>query len=168
MRPPSRAQLLLARLAIGLTIAFALTGAAWHGFSGEVVGRIWQNILDRPGGPMTFRFVLQPAMAAAAALVDGVKDARTGRTSFLWAILTSRDKRAGRMHEALVSTARIILLGLLMDTIYQALVFETFHPGEAAIVALLLAFVPYVLLRGPFAHLAGWWLSSVPGRRGGQ
>ena len=27
--------------------------------------------------------------------------------------------------------------------------FETFHPGEAAIIAILLAFVPYLLLRGP-------------------
>ena len=28
--------------------------------------RVWRNIVARPGGPMTFRFVLQPAMAAIA------------------------------------------------------------------------------------------------------
>jgi hypothetical protein len=36
-------------------------------------------------------------------------------------------------------------------------VFGTFHPGEAGIIALLLAFVPYLLLRGPFTRLANWW-----------
>ena len=37
------------------------------------------DIPDRPGGPMTFRFILQPAMAIIAALRDGVHDARVGR-----------------------------------------------------------------------------------------
>ena len=35
--------------------------------------------------------------------------------------------------------------------------FKTFYPGEAAIVAVLLAFIPYLLLRGPFARLARLW-----------
>lgn len=156
---------MLARMAVVLMIAYAVAGVAWHGLSGEVLGRVWQNIVDRPGGPMTFRFVLQPTMAAAAALIDGIKDARDGRAGFFWTLLTNREKRTGRLHEALISTARIILLGLIMDTIYQTLVFESFHPAEAAIVTLLLAFLPYVLLRGPFAHLARWWLGSVASRK---
>jgi hypothetical protein len=162
--PPSKVKVRLARLAIVLTVAFAIAGVALHGLSGEVLGRIWQNVLERPSGPMTFRFILQPVMAAIAALLDGVADARTGRPAFLWTIITSPGERAGLLSEGVVSTARIILLGLTMDTIYQALVFETFKPGEAAIVALLLAFVPYVLLRGPFAHVARRWLRPVPDR----
>ncbi len=49
----------------------------------------------------------------------------------------------------MTATARIILLGLAMDVIYQYLVFKTFYPAEALVVALLLAFVPYLLIRGP-------------------
>ena len=44
-----------------------------------------------------------------------------------------------------------------MDVIYQAIVFDTFHPGEAAIISILLAFVPYLLLRGPVTRMAAWW-----------
>ena len=44
-----------------------------------------------------------------------------------------------------------------MDVIYQCLVFETFHPGEAAIISILLAFVPYLLLRGPISRVVAWW-----------
>ena len=52
-----------------------------------------------------------------------------------------------------------------MDVIYQFIVFDTFHPAEAVIIALLLAFVPYLLLRGPIARVARWWLGRGSARR---
>jgi hypothetical protein len=155
----SSTQVLLARLAVGLLIAFAVLGLLWYGFSTEVHQRIWRDIFDRPGGPMTFRFILQPVMAAIAALHDGIRDAQTGRSLYFWTVLTNPAKRGGRLREGLISTARIILLGLGMDAIYQATVLKTFYPGEAVIIALLLAFIPYLLLRGPFARLARWWFA---------
>ena len=54
----------------------------------------------------------------------------------------------------MISTARVLLLGLVMDTIYQIIVLKTFYPAEAAIVAIVLAFIPYLLLRGPIARIA--------------
>jgi hypothetical protein len=45
-----------------------------------------------------------------------------------------------------------------MDLIYQYIVFDTFHPAEAVITAVLLAFMPYLLLRGPITRVARWWL----------
>ena len=106
---------------------------------------------------MKFRFILQPVMATIAALHDGMTDARIGRSPYLWTILTNRAHRAGRLREGLISTARVILLGLAMDTIYQIIVFKAFYPVETVIVAFLLAFVPYLLLRGPIARVAHWW-----------
>jgi len=41
-----------------------------------------------------------------------------------------------------------------MDVIYQYLVFRWFYPGEAVIVAFVLAFVPYLLIRGPVNRIA--------------
>jgi hypothetical protein len=160
----SRNQILLARLVVVLIIVFLVAGLAWSGFSADVRQRIWQNLLDRPSGPMMFRFILQPVMAAIAALRDGIRDARSGRTVYFWTMLTNPAKLGGRLREGLISSARIILLGLGMDAIYQFIVLKTFHPGEAAIAALLLAFVPYVLLRGPFARLAYWWRGDAPAK----
>ena len=158
----SKTKILLAQLVVALMIALVVLGAGWYGFSSEVRGRIWQNLLDRPGGPMAFRFILQPIMATIAALYDGVKDARTGRSPYLWAILTNPVERGGRLREGLISTARVILLGLCMDLIYQFIEFDAFHPAEAVIIALLLAFVPYLLLRGPCARIARWWYGAPP------
>jgi hypothetical protein len=153
----TKTQLLLAQLAVALMIVFVAVGVAWYGFSAEVRGRVWQNLLDRPGGPMTFRFILQPIMATIAALYDGVTDARTGRSPYLSTIFFNPEERGGRLREGLISTARIILLGLCMDLIYQLIEFKTFHPAEAAIIALLLAYAPYLLLRGPCARIVRWW-----------
>ncbi len=140
-----------------LMVAFVVLGVTWHGISPAVWRRIWQNMLDRPTGPMTFRFLLQPTMAVTAAFYDGIKDAKSGRSPYLWNMLLNPATRGARLHEGLISTARIILLGLCMDVIYQFIEFKTFHPAEAVIIALLLAFVPYVLLRGPIARIVCWW-----------
>ena len=153
---PSQSKLLLARLVIVLTLTLIVLGLAMHGLSLQVMERIWHNLIERPSGPMTFRFVLQPTMASMAALVDGIKDARHGRDPYLWTILTNPTKRSARLHEGLLSTARVILLGLVMDLIYQAIEFDTFHPGEAVIITSVIAFLPYLLLRGPITRLTSW------------
>jgi hypothetical protein len=150
----SKTQVLLARLVVVTMIIFVIAGSAWYGFSAEVRERVWQNLIDRPGGPMTFRFILQPIMAAIAATHDGIEDARSGRSAYFWTLLFNPAERFGRLHEGLISTARVILLGLVMDVIYQIMVLKTFYPGEAVIVALALAFLPYLLLRGPVARIA--------------
>jgi hypothetical protein len=159
---PSSSAILQARLAAGLIVGLIVLGGLWYGFSYESFDRLWRDILDRPDGPMTFRFILQPAMAAVAALRDGVQDARRGRTPYVLALLRgvrSAEGRSGRLWEGIVSTGRILILGIVMDTIYQWLEFKTFYPGQAAAIAILLAFVPYLLLRGPFERIARHWIA---------
>ena len=157
-RTVTRSQVFLARLVVVLIVVFVAAGLVWYGFSAEVRTRLWQNLFERPGGPMVFRFFLQPTMAAIAAWRDGVDDARTGRSPFFMGALADPAQRTVRLNEALVATAHIILLGLGMDGIYQAIEFKSFHPAEAVIIALALAFVPYVVLRGLIARAAHRWL----------
>ena len=73
----SKPQIILANMVIVLLIAFGVVGLVCYGASEEVRHRFWEQLLERPGGPMTFRFILQPIMAAIAALHDGIKDAKT-------------------------------------------------------------------------------------------
>jgi len=156
-RDATRTQSVLAQLALALVIIFALLGLVLHGFSAEVRERVFTSIAERPGGPMTFRFILQPVMAALLAAIDGVRDARSGTPPYFWSLLTGTTRRVDRIYDGVIATSRVILLGLAMDVAYQVIVFKTFYPGEAAIVAVLLAFVPYLLLRGPFQRLARLW-----------
>jgi hypothetical protein len=68
-------------------------------------------------------------------------------------VLRNHQGRVGLLNEGLNATARIIVIALVMDVIYQAIVLKTFYPDEALIVALLLAFVPYLIVRGIAARM---------------
>jgi hypothetical protein len=137
----------LAKLVVGLAIVLFVAGVVWHGVTVATFERLWHDLIERPTQPMKFRFILQPSMAAIVAIRDGLKDARTGRSPFLVTVLRNPQKRIERLDEGLNATARIILLGLVMDTIYQIIVLQRFYPNEALIIAFLLAFVPYVIIR---------------------
>jgi hypothetical protein len=138
--------------------AFVLGGILWYGIAPDQLARVWHNLVDRPGGPMVFRYFLQPTMATIAAVISGIADARLGRTPFLYTVLNIPAERAGRLDEAIVDTSRILLLGLVMDSIYQFIEFDSFHPAEAVIITLLLAFLPYLLVRGIVTRVARRWV----------
>lgn len=149
---------LLAKLVLATGVLLIAAGVLWHGVTFATFVRIWHDIAERPTQPMKFRFVLQPLMAAIVAILEGVKDARAGRSPYFWAMLSKPGERMTRLRGGLNATARIILLGIVMDVIYQVIVLRTFYPVEAVIMALLLAFVPYLVIRGPAARLARRWL----------
>jgi hypothetical protein len=160
--PFSKSQIWQARIAALLVLGLLALGVAWYGVTAESLGRLWSDILDRPTGPMMFRFILQPTMAIIAALRDGFRDARLGRRPYVWALIHGvRDSqgRSGRLWEGIVSTARILILGVVMDVIYQWKVLDSFYPGQSAVIATLLAFIPYLLLRGPFERIAHHWVA---------
>jgi hypothetical protein len=114
----------------------------------------WENILGRIGGPMTFRLILQPAMATFFAVKAGLADGRANNPPYLFAIVTDPVHRKNMLHEGWKATARIFALAIVMDVIYQIIVLRWVYPGEAIIVYFLLACVPYLLIRGPVGRLA--------------
>ena len=140
---------LLAKLVLAALIVLALAGLLLYGITGPAIERLRHDLIERPDAPMRFRFILQPVMAAIVAIRDGLKDVRAGRKPYFRMALG-----VTRLREGLNATARIILLGIVMDAMYQIMVLGRFYPGEAVIIALLLAFVPYLLIRGPAARLA--------------
>ncbi|MGH7069293.1 MAG: hypothetical protein ACREFO_04685 [Acetobacteraceae bacterium] len=156
---------ILARLVVGCIMVFIFAGIFWHGITEATLERFWHDLIARPDAPTRFRFVLQPLMAAAVAILDGLKDARAGRAPYFWTMLRTPQKRIARLNEGLNATARIILIGLLMDIIYQLLVLKEFYPNESVVIAVLLAFLPYVILRGPVRRIAGRRLDGASPRQ---
>lgn len=116
--------------------------------------RIVENLSDRITGPMKFRLVLQPAMAAIFAILSGLKDARTGKPPYFWALLTDPSHRAEMVREGWKSVGKVFVLAIVLDVVYQVTVLHAVYPGEAVIVAFVLAIVPYLVLRGLVTRLA--------------
>jgi hypothetical protein len=122
----------------------------------------WQRVADNlmtrlSAGPLHFRLFLQPAMALYFGIRDGLKDAHEGKPAYFWSLFTGSQNRAELLGEGLKAVGRVMALAIVMEVIYQLIVFHTFYPGEAIIVVLILAFLPYLLVRGPANRIARWW-----------
>jgi hypothetical protein len=120
----------------------------------EFLARVWENVIGRASGPMKFRILLQPTMAAIFAIRAGLRDAREGRAPYLWAIFKRPEHRKELLREGWKDVGKVFLLAVLIDIAYQVAVFHRFYPGEALLVAALLAFLTYLLVRGPVNRIA--------------
>ena len=116
--------------------------------------RIAEDLLGRVSGPLKFRLVLQPLMAAAYAIYAGLKDAKAGKPPYFWALFSDGAHRGEMMKDGWKSVGKVFVLALVLDIAYQMYVLHFVYPGEAIIVALILAIVPYLILRGLVTRLA--------------
>jgi hypothetical protein len=126
----------------------------------DALTRIASDLFGRLEGPLSFRFVLQPLMAMFYATRDGIQDARRGRAPYFWSILAGRSGRWALLREGEHAVARVIALGVVMDVIYQVIVFRWIYPFQLIVTVLLLAFAPYLLLRGPVSRIARHFINT--------
>ncbi len=119
----------------------------------DFLTRFITDMIGRIDGPMQFRLYLQPLMALAFALRDGRKDARAGRPAYGWALLTDAEHRRYLVQDGWKSISRVFVLAYALDIVYQFIVMHEVRPLQAFFTAILLALVPYVLVRGPVNRL---------------
>jgi len=119
-----------------------------------ILERIWDEIGARPGGPLALRFYLQPLMATALAVRDGIRDSRHERPAYLWAVFTDRSHRNELLRDGWRSIGKVFVLALVLDVIYQLVVLKGLRPVAGLLVAITLALVPYALIRGPVNRIA--------------
>jgi hypothetical protein len=115
-----------------------------------MTARIMHNLAERVTGPMHFRLFLQPAMATFFAIRDGLKDARECKPPYFWGLFTDNGEREAMAKNGWKSVGKVFVLAIVLDVIYQLIEHRwTVYPGEAVLVAIILAIVPYLLIRGP-------------------
>ena len=124
----------------------------------ELLTNTWEELIGRRTGPLHFRFILQPIVAAVFAIRAGRKDARQGRPPFLTAFVREPIKR---WRLVLLDSSKDIgstfLVGVGIDIIYQLLVLYGIRPLESLIVPTVLAVVPYLVVRGLTNRIVTWW-----------
>jgi hypothetical protein len=121
----------------------------------EMLTRVFEHLVGRVHGPMHFRMIFQPLMAVIFAIRDGRQDAREGRAPYFWALFTEPRHRLALLRSGWKSVGKIFVVAFILDAIYQFIVLRWFYPGEAALTSVILAIVPYVLLRGAINRLFG-------------
>jgi hypothetical protein len=116
--------------------------------------RFISQLVARVSGPMKFRLVLQPSMAAFFAIRSGLADARAGKSPYFWCLLTSPVQRKDMLKDGWKGVGRVFMLALALDVIYQILEVRFVYVGEAFVVAFVLAILPYLILRGLVTRMA--------------
>src|SRR3954453_6127714 len=103
----------------------------------DALTRIWTDLLGRLSGPLTLRLLLQPLMATVFAMRDGVADAAADRPPYLWALFPHPGERRRLLREGWRAIAKIIIMAIVLDLIYQLIVFRRIYPVEAADVGII-------------------------------
>jgi hypothetical protein len=75
-------------------------------------------------------------------------------------VLFTPGSRRALLREGWNAELRVIGLGVVMDVIYQFMVFGMICPFELVVIVLALAFVPYVIVRGPINRIARAWITG--------
>jgi hypothetical protein len=129
----------------------------------ELMTRIWEMLIGREHGPLAFRLVILPTVAALLAIRAGLRDARAGRPAFGGAFFTHSRHRLERLRAGWNDLARLFAAAVIIDLIYEIYVFRWIYPGQALIVAAIVAFPSYMLVRGLANRIARPWVRSDGG-----
>ncbi len=120
----------------------------------DLLTRVVENLIGRVSGPMKLRLIIQPLVAAVFAVRDGLRDAREQRPPYFWTLFTHTDQRSDMLKDGWKSVGKIFVLAIIIDLVEQLIFFRSFYPGEALLVAFILAFIPYLLIRGIVNRIA--------------
>jgi hypothetical protein len=78
-------------------------------------------------------------------------------------IVTDPIHRRELLRESWHDVARLFVVAVIIDMVYELIVFRWIYPGQALIVAAILAFPSYLLLRGPADRIARYWVGGGGG-----
>ena len=113
-----------------------------------------EDIPKRLAGPGRFRFILQPLIATILGIRNGRADARAGRPPYLWGVLFHRDLRRELFKGGFETVTNLLLMGILLDSVFQSLILGASHPGAALVVGPVLIVTPYAVARALSNRLA--------------
>jgi len=109
----------------------------------------WADFIERFDGPLHFRLFVQPLMAILFAFRDGHRDAREGRSAYLWSLITDANERRYLLESGWKGIAKVFILAFALDVVYQFMEWHGLKPLQALMTAIVLAVLPYAILRGP-------------------
>jgi len=114
------------------------------------------DIPARLAGPGSFRFFLQPVVAALVGLGSGVADARAGRPPYLMGLVFHRAHRRAIVRAGAEDIVNLLLIGVLLDSVFQWFILGVSHPFAALVLGPVLIVMPYAIARGLTNRVVRW------------
>ncbi|MBV6477703.1 MAG: hypothetical protein HGGPFJEG_00446 [Ignavibacteria bacterium] len=119
--------------------------------------RFFENLGLKLHGPMKFRFILQPLVALFFAIKAGLRDSKKGSAPFVPGLIKEKEQRRTLLKQSWTDVGKVFIFALIMDIVFQLIVLKTIYPAEAVLTAILLAFIPYFIFRGPANRIISYF-----------
>lgn len=105
---------------------------------------------------MAFRFIMQPAVAILLAIRAGLRDARArGPPYFFWPAFLNLSRARELLRLVWKDVGKVFVVAYGLDIVYTLMVGRWVYPVQSLNVAISLALVPYLLVRGPVTRIVG-------------
>ena len=105
-------------------------------------------------GPGRFRFILQPMLAILLGVRGGLSDARSGNPPYLFGLLFHAGRRGELLRSGVAAIRTLLAMGVILDVVFQLVIYQEVHPGAAVLIGPILVSVPYMLSRALTTRLA--------------
>jgi hypothetical protein len=144
----------LALLLLAAAIPFAIVETVEKGrvylFSRQFI----EELPQRFTGPGRFRFFLQPTIAIILGIRGGLADAKSGHPPFVFSLLFHAGRRRELLRSGAAAISTLLAMGIIMDVVFQLILYRAVHPGAALVVGPIFICFPYALSRALTRRLA--------------
>ena len=146
----------VASLAIAVALAPAIVDTVETGrvylFSREFL----EDLPARFTGRGRLRFILQPTIAILLGVRGGLADVRAGHPPYLLGLLIAGEKRRELLRSGLAAIRNLLAVGIILDLVFQLVLYGSVHPGAALVIGPILICAPYALSRALTNRVARW------------
>ncbi len=144
----------LALLVIAATIPFAILDTIETGRVYLFSRQFLEELPQRFTGPGRLRFILQPMVAIVLGIRGGLADAKAGNLPYLFGLLFGAGRRRELLRSGVATVRNLVALGIIMDIVFQRVIYHSVHPGAALVVGPILICFPYAMSRALTTRLA--------------
>jgi len=102
------------------------------------------------------RFILQPTVAILLGVRGGLADARAGNPPYLLGLLSAGGRRRELLRSGMAAIRNLLAAGILLDLVFQLVLYRSVHPGAALVIGPILICAPYALSRAVTNRVARW------------
>lgn len=144
----------LAILVIAAAIPYAIVDTLQTGRVYLFSSQFLEELPRRFSGHGRFRFILQPVLAILLGVRGGMADFRAGNPPYLFGLLFAAGRRKELLRSGAVVISTLLAMGIILDVVFQLVLYRAVHPGAALVVGPILISVPYTLSRALTTRLA--------------
>ena len=137
----------LALLVIAATIPFAIVDTFEKGRIYLFSSQFLEELPQRFSGSGRLRFILQPLIAILLGVRGGMTDARVGNPPYLFGLFFAAGQRRELLRSAGEAISILLAMGIILDVVFQLVLYREVHPGAALLIGPILICTPYAITR---------------------